>query len=355
MNAGSAGPHRAVKSGLPREPVATTPPEARGLARDEVRLLVAGPGGAIHTRFRALPRFIRPGDLLVVNTSATLPAAVDARRDDGAPVTVHASTSLDDGSWLVEVRPPGHATGPLPDARRGERLALPGGARLTLEAAYPDQAAERSRLWRARISGAAGLRGILARHGRPIAYAYVRGRWPLAAYQAVFARHPGSAEMPSAGRPFSRRLVRSLLARGVGIAPVVLHTGVSSGEGPLPEPFRVPRGTARRIEAVHAAGGRVIAVGTTVTRALETLAAEDGTVRHGGGWTDLVLGPRRPARAVDGIVTGWHPAGASHLELLAAVAGRRLVRRAYRAARAARYLWHEFGDSALFLRATSGA
>jgi S-adenosylmethionine:tRNA ribosyltransferase-isomerase len=192
----------------------------------------------------------------------------------------------------------------------------------------------------------------LASSGRPIAYDYVPRHWPLASYQTVFAREPGSAEMPSAGRPFTDRLLTDLVTRGVALAPVLLHTGVSSlerGEPPLPEWFRVPAATARLVESTRRAGGRIVAVGTTVTRALESVAAADGSVAAGEGWTDLVLGPDRPARVVDGLVTGWHEPGASHLLLLEAVAGARLVQSAYLAAASAGYLWHEFGDSALLL------
>jgi S-adenosylmethionine:tRNA ribosyltransferase-isomerase len=320
------------------------------LARDEVRLLVARPGGVDHTRFRALPAYLRPGDLVVVNTSATLAAAVDGRRS-GAPVTVHFSAALPDGTWAVELRPGRRADGPVDGVRPGDVVQVPGG-RLVVASAYPDDAARDSRLWRARVLVAAPVHTYLRRHGRPIAYSYVPDDWPLASYQTVFAADEGSAEMPSAGRPFTDRLVTALVTAGVLLAPVTLHAGVSSpeaGEPPFPEPYRVPAETARLVEHTRANGGRVVAVGTTVTRALETVADERGRVSPGSGWTDLILGPERPARVVDGLVTGWHDAGASHLLLLQAVAGRELVAAAYSAAQAAGYLWHELGDAALLL------
>lgn len=330
---------------------ATAPPEARGLGRDEVRLLVARPGDVRHARFRDLPSFLQPGDLVVVNTSATLPAAVDGTRAGGrAVVVVHFSSPLGSGEHVVELRT---EDGPARDASAGERVCLAGGAWLVLEAAYPDAGrAEGSRLWRARVDAGEPLEAYLARHGRPIAYGYVRGRWPLSVYQTVFARRAGSAEMPSAGRPFTDALVTELVVRGVAVAPVVLHTGVSSldaDEGPLEERFEVPAPTARLVNATRAAGGRVVAVGTTVTRALESATTPDGGVRAARGVTGLVLGPGRPARVVDGLVTGWHAPEASHLLLLEAVAGRDLVQRAYDAALAEGYLWHEFGDSCLLL------
>ncbi len=335
---------------LPEGLEATEPPPSR----DGVRLLVAGPGGITHARFSRLGEFLAPGDLVVVNTSATLAAAVDGNRA-GAPVEVHFSTELDDGTWVVEVRPAGAATGPVTDLRPGEVITLDAdadpdhGAALVMGGPRP---AGQSRLWAARPRIDGGVAWFLTRHGRPIRYAYVPRQWPLADYQTVFAREPGSAEMPSAARPFTDPVVTELVTRGVAVAPVVLHAGVSSqepGEPPQPERFRVPAATARLVNSTRQAGGRVIAVGTTVTRALESAADPDGAVRARQGWTDLVLGPSRPARAVTGLVTGWHPPGASHLALLAAVAGGTLVERAYAEAVRSGYRWHEFGDSCLLL------
>jgi S-adenosylmethionine:tRNA ribosyltransferase-isomerase len=280
-----------------------------------------------------------------VNTSATLAAAVDGDRTDGSEVVVHFSTALDDGRWLVEVRPRVDATGPVPDARAGERIVLPDGVMLTLRQ-------EHGRLWQAELAAEGGVESYLARHGRPITYSYVRGSWPVSAYQTVFAHDPGSAEMPSAGRPFTADLVTALVSAGVGVAPITLHTGVSSqevGEPPQSEPFRVPAATARLVNSARASGGRIVAIGTTVTRALESAAAADGTVSAAQGWTDLVLGPERAARVVNGLVTGWHAPGASHLNLLEAVAGSEIVEAAYAEALRERYLWHEFGDSCLLL------
>jgi S-adenosylmethionine:tRNA ribosyltransferase-isomerase len=309
-----------------------------------------------HTTFRALPTLLRRGDLVVVNTSDTEPAAVDGHRADGRPVTLHVSGPAPGGLLVVELRTPdGHR---VTDGRAGESVSLPGGVAARLVTGHPNpRVASGSRLWRAHVPVAGGLRPWLAATGHPIHYSYLRGRWPLESYRTIFARPEaefGSAEMPSAGRPFSPAVLDELRARGIGIAQVVLHTGVSSleaGEAPLPERYRVPATTANAVNATHAAGGRVVAVGTTVTRALETVADPAGQVRAGSGWTHVVLGPQRPARVVDGLVTGWHEPDTSHLLLLEAVAGRRLVARAYAAAREHRYLWHEFGDSCLLLPA----
>jgi S-adenosylmethionine:tRNA ribosyltransferase-isomerase len=222
---------------------------------------------------------------------------------------------------------------------------------------YPDPAADR--LWVAAMTGLGdsdgGVEAFLAAHGRPIRYSYVPEEWPLSAYQSVFSRDPGSAEMPSAARPFTADLVIDLIAAGVVIAPITLHAGVASleaGEQPLPERFSVPGTTTRLVNLTRSIGRRVVAVGTTVTRALESAAGADGTVVARHGWTDLVLGAEHPAQVVTGLITGWHDPEASHLALLEAVAGRALVKAAYAEAAktgASGYLGHEFGDSCLLL------
>jgi S-adenosylmethionine:tRNA ribosyltransferase-isomerase len=325
---------------------ATEPPEVRGAGRDDVALLVASrsTGELRHARFGDLPRFLEPGDLLVVNTSATLPAAVDARLGDRA-LELRLSTPAAGDAWVVELR-----DGPLPFRRPplGALLSLPGGAQAELLARH----AGSDRLTVARLDLGAPPEKYLARHGRPIRYAYVPQDWPLAAYQTVFALEPGSAEMPSAARPFTAELVTELVARGILVAPLTLHTGVSSpelGEPPYAERYRVPLATARLVNAVHGWGGRVIAVGTTVVRALETVAAPDGSVTDGEDWTSLVVSPERGLRTVDGLLTGWHEPEASHLQLLEAAAGPALLGRCYREAEARGYRWHEFGDTHLVL------
>ncbi len=351
MTAETERPRPRTTFRLPPGSEAGAPPERRGIPRDEVRLLVASRAGTQHRRFRDLPGLLSPGDLLVVNTSATLPAAVAGRRGDRPPVPVHLSTVLDDGTWVVEVRRP-DGKGPAADVSAGETLDLPAGVRLAVEDSYPVPRVAGSRLWRAAPSPHVPAADFLRAHGRPITYGYLHGRYPIEDYQTVYATGPGSAEMASAGRPFTERLLVRLMVLGVTVAPVVLHAGVSSAEASEPpgaESFEVPADTARLVNSARAAGRRVIAVGTTVVRALETVADSLGSVREGQGWTSLVLGPQRPARVVTGLVTGLHAPGASHLLLLEAVAGADLVRSAYDAAVERRYLWQEFGDSTLFL------
>jgi S-adenosylmethionine:tRNA ribosyltransferase-isomerase len=355
----------ATRFAVPPELSAAETPESRGLARDQVRLLVARDRKPLrHSRFTDLPGALDPGDLVVVNTSDTEPAAVDGFRSDGRPVVLHVSGPSAGGTFVVELRTPEGER--VTDAARGDTVRLPPGVAATLVAAHPDPSVRTgSRLWRARIPVEGGLPAWLSATGRPIRYSYLREHPALADHRTVFAVPAGasddwfgSAEMPSAGRPFTRAVLDGLHARGVGIAELVLHTGVSSPEAdevPLPERYRVPAATADVVNATRAAGRRVVAVGTTVTRALETVADVDGTVRAGEGWTDLVLGPDRPVRVVDGLVTGWHEPETSHLLLLEAVAGALLVGRAYAEAVRTGYLWHEFGDSCLLLPARRAA
>jgi S-adenosylmethionine:tRNA ribosyltransferase-isomerase len=336
---------------LPPGSEATSTPEERGLSRDGVRLLVARPDGMEHVRFRDLPEQLSAGDLVVVNTSATLPAAVSVVRSDGLESPLHVAGELDGGDWVVEVRRPDNS-GPATGVTREEVVSLPGGVVLRLRESYPHPGLTGSRLWRAAVEPRVERIAFLAAYGRPIRYGYLTTETRMSELQTVYADEPGSAEMPSAGRPLTDRLLTRLMARGVAVAPLVLHTGVSSPEKhepPIPEPYRVPASTAHLVNAVREAGGRVVAVGTTVVRALETVATGGGRVRAGTGWTDLVIDPAHRVQVVDGLISGLHEPEASHLLMLEAVAGAGLVAAAYEAAVAERYLWHEFGDSMLFL------
>jgi len=359
---------------LTSELEAHEPPEARGLRRDEVRLMVSNltTGSIEHARFANLPRWLSPGDLLVVNTSATVNAALPARTINGRSFELHLSTRLPGGLWSVELRQFGGKTsaersrwGSLPyvEALAGTELLLPAGGHVTLLAPYPfvHSLASRSRLWAAAVEFPEAAATYLVRHGHPIRYSYVPKSWPNEMYQTVFANEPGSAEMPSAARPFTQELVTTLVSRGIEIAPLLLHTGVASLEShepPYEEYYRVPRQTAARVNAVKHAGGRVIAVGTTVVRALETVTDDTGMTSPGEGWTDLVITPDRSVRSVTGLISGLHEPHATHLTLLervvSAAAGDSIrasshLERAYAEARHLGYLWHEFGDSHLIV------
>lgn len=341
---------------FPASTFAPRPAEWRGLDRDGTRLLVAGPDGLTHTRFRRLDEHLGAGDLLVVNDSATVPGELDATHR-GAPVVLHLATGDAPDTRVVELRTAPDAALAVLGAAAGEVVAVGvgGGAQLELLEPWPtgrpsSPTGAGNRLWLARVTG--DLAGALAAEGRPIAYGYLDRRYPLEAYQTIFGTRPGSAEMASAGRPFTRALLTRLLTRGVRLATLTLHTGFSSqeaGEAPGPEWFEVTEDAATLVNTTRAAGGRVVAVGTTATRAVES-AVRDGQVRATSGWTGRVVTPDEPPQVVDGLVTGWHDPHASHLLLVEAVAGRDRCQAAYDEASAQGYLWHEFGDSALLLR-----
>ena len=329
---------------------ATAPPEERGLERDEVRLLISSAAGHQHVRFDELAKFLRRGDLLVVNNSATLPASLPAESRDGRFI-VNLSTNYGRGVWLVEPRYSTAKPGPLP-LQAGEQIQL-AGLEARLIAPHPGI----PRLWFVQTDS--WLEEAMVQVGQPIRYGYVERSYPLAAYQTIFARVPGSAEMPSAARPFSQRVLESLRHHGVQLAEITLHTGVSSLEVEedeveqhtlYAEPFRVPAATAEVVNAARHEGRRVIAVGTTVVRALES--AWDGAgVRAVAGFTRRYVHPGNGVHVIDGLLSGLHDPLASHLAMLYAIAGAELIRAGYEAAMAEGYLWHEFGDSHLILPA----
>jgi S-adenosylmethionine:tRNA ribosyltransferase-isomerase len=353
----TATPIRTLDFELDAAHEAHEPLETTGRRRDHGRLLVSrGDHAPVDTRFDALDGVLDPGDLIVVNTSGTVPAAVDARLPDGEPVVVHYSGELPGAVVLVELRrPAAGTTAPLHRPRDAGPVAveLLAGGRAQLLSPFADS----TRLWIAHLDLDVDVLTFLARHGRPIRYRHVPRPWPIDAYQSVFADEPGSAEMPSASRPFTTELVTRLVTRGVGFAPLVLHTGVSSlegGERPYPERYRVPRDTAAMVNAVRADGGHVVAAGTTVVRALATVTDDRGTVHPGAGWTDAVVTSETRLPAVDGLLTGWHEPESTHLWMLEAFADREVLATAYAAALDLGYRWHEFGDSHLILRDPDG-
>jgi S-adenosylmethionine:tRNA ribosyltransferase-isomerase len=336
-------------------PLPALPPAAQDTGR-EVRMLVAHrAGGAFeHLRLHDLPAVLDEGDILVVNTSEVVPSSLPATRADGTRLRLHLSTRTPAGWWIVEIRAPdGAGSHPFGHAAAGEVLRLPAGARARLLGpVQPSPIPGSVRLWRAEVDLPDAARTYLARHGQAVRYTVAGGPARHDPPQTVFAAVPGSAEPPSAALGFTGALVARLVAVGIEIAPVVLHTGVSSteaGESPHGEWYAVSAATARRVNAARVAGGRVIAVGTTVTRALETVAGAGGRVHPGRGWTEHLVTPDAGVRAIDGLLTGWHEPAASHLELVTAVGGRDLIERSYRAAAAAGYLGHEHGDTHLIL------
>jgi len=328
---------------------ATEPPEILGARRDAGRLLVSSLSGHFHAEFTDLPRFLGRGDLLVVNESATIAASLPATGPDG-PFIVNLSTHYGGNLWLVEPRFSYAQPGPL-DLKAGGKTSVAGVPGQWVRP-YPGI----DRLWFIWFDGP--LEQALDQQGSPIRYGYADGSYPLSHYQTLFSRVPGSAEMPSAARPFTVAVVNELTAQGVEFASIVLHAGVSSLEveaeqvedQPLyPEPFEVSAETARQVNETKARGGKVIAVGTTAARAIET-AWRGGRVRAASGFTRLFIHPGRGVSAFDGLLTGFHDPNTTHLALLFSVAGKDRILEAYREAVRAGYLWHEFGDSHLILR-----
>ena len=337
---------------LPDELQAREPPEARGLRRDGVRLLVGASAGLRHLHFVDLPSVLVPGDLLVVNTSATLPAAVPGTRGQAGPVAVHFSSPVAPCVWLVELRPSVDATGPVTDAHAGDRVDLPDGVGLTLLAPQTRTRDGHVRLWRASVAVEGDVVQYLQRVGHPISYGYVSKSWPLRYYQTVFAREPGSAEMPSAGRPFTTDLVTALVAGGVVIAPVSLDTGVSSleaGEPPVAERYLVPPATARLVNLTKRSGGRVIAVGTTSLRLIESATDVDDTIQPFEGDTAIFITPGYRFKGIDGLITNFHLPRSTLFMLVSALMGLERMQAAYAHAIATDYRFYSYGDASLLL------
>ena len=338
---------------LPLELEAREPIEATGQQRDAVRLEVASATrGISHTKFSFLDTFLAAGDLLVANDSATLPAALDGAIGDRS-VRLHISTPIPASrKRLVEVREPdGPVSHPLTLRQHEVEVDLPDGGIAKLERPIAS-VADTSRLWEAHLELPLPLVRYLHRWGQPIRYRYVSEPWPLSCYQTIFAAPPGSSEMPSAGRPFSQELMKKLATKGVELCTITLHTGVASleyDEPPYAEPYIVGQASADLINSARLSGRKIVAVGTTVVRCLETIANDDGLVQAGHGFTDLIITPSTDVRVVDGIITGWHEPTATHLMMLEAIAGKDLIVDSYREALSHGYKWHEFGDSHLIL------
>lgn len=324
------------------------------------RLLVVDPEHDVirDAHVRDLPSLLAPGDALIVNDAATLPASIHTReRDLEVRLAGHAAPH----TFVAVLFGPGdHRTPteqrPAPRAvARGERLDF--GAGLCAEVAGIDQGEPRLIELRFEQTGAALYRALY-RYGRPIQYAYVREPLALFHVQSRFAGVPWAFEAPSAGRPLTFGALRALLRRGVHLGHVTHAAGLSStgsasldARFPLAERYAIHASAVSAVDAARRDGGRVIAAGTTVARALEASALEHGRLVAGQGVAALRLGPMHVLRVVDGIFTGMHAPGTSHFELLEAFAPRALLDRVDAHANAQQYLGHELGDSALLLPA----
>lgn len=350
---------KSIAFNLPSELQAKEPPEERGISRDEVRLMISYKSNneIYHSKFKDLGDYLEPGDLLVINTSGTMSSAIDATRNDGTKLKLHLSTHLPSDLWIVEIRRiEGSATKPFDNMSPCETLSLPAGASVTLHSRYcyvgTDTIQESKRLWIATLNLPFPLQEYLTEYGIPIRYGYVRDNWPISYYQTVYATEKGSAEMPSAGRGFTSVLLTKLIAKGIQIVPLLLHTGVSSLEGnelPYEEYYKVPLETAKIINETHKSGKRIIAVGTTVVRALETITDNEGNTHPGEGWTRIIITPQSRIRSVNAMLTGFHEPKATHLAMLEGLVGLEHLKLTYKEALKQKYLWHEFGDLHLLL------
>ncbi|GAA6616660.1 S-adenosylmethionine:tRNA ribosyltransferase-isomerase [Scytonema sp. NUACC26] len=336
---------------LPIELLAKEPPERRGIGRDRVRLMAIDRtiNKVEHTRFDRIGEFLRPGDLLVFNSSRTLPACLNGCEvPRGDCMEIRLAQHLPDDSWLV-----------LLLCQQGDPFScgLRSGMQIDFEQGLTGTVYDRDvnipRLWKLRFSkSGTELMDLLYRLGRPVRYEYVSAPWELDYYQTVYAKEPGSAEMPSAGRAFTWKLLFDLKHQGVQTAYIVLHTGLSSymddaldAQHPASEEeYFISEVAAQKINQTHLNGGRVIAVGTTVVRALESIADDTGKVKAEHGYTRLHITANHRLKTVDGLLTGMHEPEASHLDLLTAFLSAEKIRDSYEEAVQKQYLWHEFGD-----------
>lgn len=338
---------------LPRSLACPKPTEERDLSRDDVRLLVtSGESSVIHSHFKCFADYLHKEDVLVVNTSATQGAAFPVMLPDGRQGVVHFSTKVDDERWMIEIREViGNKTIRWHNGQENMIFELPEGGKIKLLAKYYEKR-ELLNLWVARFESDLSPQSYMASYGQPIQYENLSQSYPLEYYQTYFSFHPGSSEMPSAGRGFTQPLINKLLDKGVIIAPILLHTGVSSleeNEQPYPEYMEVDHVSASIVNKAKRNGNRIVAVGTTATRAIESATDQHGSVNAHKGYTDLYITADYQMKTINSLLTGFHEPRASHLHMLQSLAGLEHVRRAYAAAISDQYFWHQFGDLHLII------
>lgn len=354
------------------------PAHAPPARRDDVRMLVVDVTGSRGSRestasqdpelvdasFARIAEFLRPGDVLVVNDAATLPASLAGHTLSGAEVELRLIGPTDADTWRAvlfgqgdwhqrtEDRPPPPLLAP------GEVVLLGG----SLRAAVVSRSSLSPRLIEVSFDReGSDLWEALYAAGKPVQYSYLSDELALWSVQTVYGGRPWAAEMPSAGRPITWSLLLALRRRGVSVVSITHAAGLSATGDPaidralpLPERFDIPEATVRAIARARAAHGRVIAVGTTVVRALEGCAAQHGgELRPGTGTTDLVMNASFERCIVDGLLTGVHDPGESHFALLSAFADAETLARAWSHAMDLGYRSHEFGDTSLIMSASA--
>jgi S-adenosylmethionine:tRNA ribosyltransferase-isomerase len=330
----------------------------------DARLLVISPDGSLsHLRRSAFAGQLAPGDLVIANDAATIPASLfGVHQRTGAAIearlAARGSLSFEDLVFSAVLfgagdhRTPTELRAPPPLVLAGDRLVL-GPLSATIEAVL-----DHPRFVRLIFAGdPATVWAGIAAHGRAVQYAYMAEPLALWDIWTPIAGLPAAFEPPSAGFAIDWAMLREIRGQGAGFASLTHAAGLSStGDDaldarlPLPEAYRIPASTVRAVERTRALGGRIIAVGTTVARALEHSAGLHGCVVAGDGLADLRLAPHTPLRVVDGILSGTHEPGSSHYDLLGAFADADLLGRADAELEGRAYRTHEFGDSVLVFR-----
>jgi S-adenosylmethionine:tRNA ribosyltransferase-isomerase len=327
---------------LPEELIAQTPLARRDASR--LLLLDKETGEIEHRRFYELPGFLREGDCLVLNDSRVLPARLLGCRSSGGGVELVLLRDLGEGRWECLSRP-GRKTKPGTELSFGEG---------ELTATVLEVAEGGNRIVQFHYDGI--FLEILERLGRMPLPPYIKAELQDAErYQTVYSREPGSAAAPTAGLHFTDELLETIAAKGVKLCYVTLHVGLGTFR-PVKEDeiedhamhsefCMIPEETARIVSDTKRGGGRVVAVGTTSCRTLESFAREDGTLPAASGWTDIFIYPGYRFKCVDALVTNFHLPESTLIMLVSALAGRERVLNAYQTAVEERYRFFSFGDA----------
>ncbi|UOR11076.1 S-adenosylmethionine:tRNA ribosyltransferase-isomerase [Halobacillus amylolyticus] len=328
---------------------ATAPVEYRQGERDNVRLMVLDPltGQRKHTNFHDIMNIFQAGDVLVLNQSRTIPSSLHATGTRG-DVEVRLARKIDEHRFEVLLLGTTY--------EEGDQIYFQNGFFATVEGngnEYPLQVVN------FKLSGVS-LMEFIYEYGSPIYYEYINDPWPLNKYQTVYSSTPGSIEMTSAGRAFTWGMLSSLVKKGVHLCYVTLHTSLSyygNNKWPTPsnhpELYSIPRETVDTINDAKAEGRKVIAVGTTVVRALESAVIEGHLTQQNSVLTDLYINGNYSLKITDALLTGFHEPEASHLDLLKAFIDEAVLLEAYNEALKQEYLWHEFGDMNLIITGAS--
>jgi len=342
---------------LPKILECSSPTEVRNLKRDEVKLMVSERHNdkITHTQFSNIDHFLTKNNVLVVNTSGTINAALKTTLPNNEDGRIHLSTQISKNEWIAEIRKVvDNKTVRYTDIEENQILSIPNNHHIKIVSPFYDENRNKQhlQLWKISFFGIDNMDEYLNKYGQAIAYSTVDVEYPQSYYQTVFAKEMGSSEMPSAGRAFTPYLIEKLKAKGVKIVPILLHTGVSSleaNEKPYPEYFEVSKETANALNEYTLQGKRIIAVGTTAIRAVESATNKKGKVQAQKGWTNLFITPANGIKIIDGMLTGFHEPKASHLLMMQALATTEHLSICYNQAIENSYKWHEFGDMHLLM------